>query len=165
MEGCGLRQLARDAYNAASRLLEAAKHLSSRYDYTPDKDMSALMRLAESIPDPHDSDAKHPSGCAFAAKAPLESGIKELDDAERLYAQRSDTSSAPDDTVYTTYHFTTVCPLCGTEVRQGAKFCGACGNPIRPEADGRSFPGTGRNAPCPCGSGLRYKECHGLNER
>ena len=34
-----------------------------------------------------------------------------------------------------------------------------------PEADGQTFPGTGRNEPCPCGSGKKYKLCHGKNER
>ncbi|PZR51537.1 preprotein translocase subunit SecA [Xylanimonas oleitrophica] len=33
-----------------------------------------------------------------------------------------------------------------------------------PESDGRSFPGTPRNAQCPCGSGKKYKVCHGVNE-
>ncbi|MEE1296707.1 MAG: preprotein translocase subunit SecA, partial [Bifidobacterium sp.] len=33
-----------------------------------------------------------------------------------------------------------------------------------PWADGRTFPGTGRNAQCPCGSGRKYKQCHGQNE-
>jgi len=32
------------------------------------------------------------------------------------------------------------------------------------EADGRTFPGTPRNAQCPCGSGKKYKVCHGQNE-
>jgi preprotein translocase subunit SecA len=31
-------------------------------------------------------------------------------------------------------------------------------------ADGRTFPGTAKNAPCPCGSGKKYKACHGKNE-
>ena len=30
--------------------------------------------------------------------------------------------------------------------------------------DGRTFPGTPRNAQCPCGSGKKYKVCHGMNE-
>ena len=30
--------------------------------------------------------------------------------------------------------------------------------------DGESYPGTPRNAPCPCGSGKKYKVCHGQNE-
>ena len=34
-----------------------------------------------------------------------------------------------------------------------------------PWADGRTFPGTGRNAQCPCGSGRKYKMCHGQNEQ
>ncbi|MCA5894633.1 preprotein translocase subunit SecA [Isoptericola sp. NEAU-Y5] len=32
------------------------------------------------------------------------------------------------------------------------------------ESDGRTFPGTPRNAQCPCGSGKKYKVCHGANE-
>jgi preprotein translocase subunit SecA len=31
-------------------------------------------------------------------------------------------------------------------------------------SDGRTFPGTPRNAQCPCGSGKKYKVCHGVNE-
>ena len=34
-----------------------------------------------------------------------------------------------------------------------------------PWADGRTFPGTGKNVPCPCGSGRKYKMCHGQNEK
>ena len=34
-----------------------------------------------------------------------------------------------------------------------------------PWADGCTFPGTGKNAPCPCGSGRKYKMCHGQNEK
>jgi len=30
--------------------------------------------------------------------------------------------------------------------------------------DGKTFPGTPRNAQCPCGSGKKYKLCHGKNE-
>ena len=33
-----------------------------------------------------------------------------------------------------------------------------------PWSDGRTFPGTAKNAPCPCGSGRKYKMCHGQNE-
>jgi preprotein translocase subunit SecA len=33
-----------------------------------------------------------------------------------------------------------------------------------PWADGRTFPGTSRNAQCPCGSGRKYKMCHAVNE-
>jgi preprotein translocase subunit SecA len=34
-----------------------------------------------------------------------------------------------------------------------------------PWSDGRTFPGTAKNAPCPCGSGRKYKMCHGQNEK
>jgi len=30
--------------------------------------------------------------------------------------------------------------------------------------DGETYPGTPKNAPCPCGSGKKYKLCHGQNE-
>jgi len=35
---------------------------------------------------------------------------------------------------------------------------------VKPSIDGRSFPGTAKNALCPCGSGKKYKACHGKNE-
>ncbi|WP_418276227.1 preprotein translocase subunit SecA [Isoptericola jiangsuensis] len=38
------------------------------------------------------------------------------------------------------------------------------GEATTPQADGRTFPGTPRNAQCPCGSGKKYKLCHGVNE-
>ncbi len=34
-----------------------------------------------------------------------------------------------------------------------------------PWADGRTFPGTSKNVQCPCGSGRKYKMCHGQNEQ
>ena len=34
----------------------------------------------------------------------------------------------------------------------------------KPADDGGTFPGTAKNAPCPCGSGKKYKMCHGKNE-
>ena len=40
----------------------------------------------------------------------------------------------------------------------------ATGASAKPNIDGRSFPGTAKNAPCPCGSGKKYKACHGKNE-
>ncbi|WP_288439137.1 preprotein translocase subunit SecA [uncultured Bifidobacterium sp.] len=33
-----------------------------------------------------------------------------------------------------------------------------------PWSDGRTFPGTPKNAQCPCGSNRKYKMCHGQNE-
>ena len=35
---------------------------------------------------------------------------------------------------------------------------------LTPWSDGRTFPGTPKNDPCPCGSGRKYKMCHGQNE-
>ncbi|MDN4482640.1 preprotein translocase subunit SecA [Demequina lignilytica] len=35
---------------------------------------------------------------------------------------------------------------------------------LKPWEDGRVFEGAGKNSPCPCGSGRKYKMCHGRNE-
>ena len=34
----------------------------------------------------------------------------------------------------------------------------------KPWEDGRVFEGAGKNSPCPCGSGRKYKMCHGKND-
>ncbi|WP_239066631.1 preprotein translocase subunit SecA [Demequina activiva] len=36
--------------------------------------------------------------------------------------------------------------------------------PTKASDDGATFPGTAKNAQCPCGSGKKYKACHGKNE-
>ncbi len=47
----------------------------------------------------------------------------------------------------------------------GAKATGPGHTPVHKAAsDGTTFPGTPRNAPCPCGSGKKYKLCHGKDE-
>lgn len=33
----------------------------------------------------------------------------------------------------------------------------------KPEPMRRAYPKVGRNEPCPCGSGKKYKHCHGKN--
>jgi preprotein translocase subunit SecA len=49
--------------------------------------------------------------------------------------------------------------------RSGGKRGAAGAAPVDdPAADGLTFPGTPRNAQCPCGSGKKYKLCHGKNE-
>jgi preprotein translocase subunit SecA len=41
---------------------------------------------------------------------------------------------------------------------------GASGGSVAADKDGQTFPGTARNAQCPCGSGKKYKVCHGKND-
>ena len=38
---------------------------------------------------------------------------------------------------------------------------GAPPAPVRPAPAGSEFPKVGRNDPCPCGSGKKFKQCHG----
>jgi preprotein translocase subunit SecA len=40
---------------------------------------------------------------------------------------------------------------------------GALANAIRPSNVSQTIPKVGRNDPCPCGSGKKYKLCHGAN--
>jgi preprotein translocase subunit SecA len=35
---------------------------------------------------------------------------------------------------------------------------------VKAPSSGVTYPGTSRNAPCPCGSGKKYKLCHGKDE-
>ncbi|PKQ25477.1 MAG: preprotein translocase subunit SecA [Actinobacteria bacterium HGW-Actinobacteria-4] len=44
-------------------------------------------------------------------------------------------------------------------VKKGGKAAGA-----KASDDGQVYPGTAKNAQCPCGSGKKYKMCHGKNE-
>ncbi|MDR0945758.1 MAG: preprotein translocase subunit SecA [Bifidobacteriaceae bacterium] len=54
----------------------------------------------------------------------------------------------------------------GSSITAGAAFARPQGSalPADPASDGQTYPGTPRNAPCPCGSGKKYKACHGRNE-
>jgi preprotein translocase subunit SecA len=38
---------------------------------------------------------------------------------------------------------------------------GGAAQPLRRPAAERGVPKVGRNDPCPCGSGKKYKKCHG----
>ncbi|MCU0574850.1 MAG: anaerobic sulfatase maturase [Syntrophobacteraceae bacterium] len=48
-------------------------------------------------------------------------------------------------------------------IRKGRTADGILGVPARAEAPANEdpFKGVGRNAPCPCGSGMKFKRCHG----
>jgi preprotein translocase subunit SecA len=55
-------------------------------------------------------------------------------------------------------------PLATAPTTQGAgapRPASATGQPARPETVVRDQPKVGRNDPCPCGSGKKYKKCHG----
>lgn len=43
-------------------------------------------------------------------------------------------------------------------------FSPATSQAVRANADGKTYPGAAKNAPCPCGSGKKYKLCHGRND-
>ncbi len=55
-------------------------------------------------------------------------------------------------------------PSIDGEAGRGSQVSGGSGGVAAAEKDGQTFPGTPRNAQCPCGSGKKYKLCHGKNE-
>ncbi|MFO0963134.1 MAG: preprotein translocase subunit SecA [Phycisphaerales bacterium] len=44
---------------------------------------------------------------------------------------------------------------------EAAELAGAGGAPVKKELSGKAMKVVGRNEPCPCGSGKKYKNCHG----
>jgi preprotein translocase subunit SecA len=48
-----------------------------------------------------------------------------------------------------------------TSARSGAEAAMEAALQKRPEPVRRDVPKVGRNDPCPCGSGKKYKKCHG----
>lgn len=48
-------------------------------------------------------------------------------------------------------------------IKKGKKWLFEDGEPVSPEQVKRDVPKTGRNDPCPCGSGKKYKKCCGLS--
>jgi preprotein translocase subunit SecA len=42
-----------------------------------------------------------------------------------------------------------------------AEMAGASGEPVKKELSDKAMKVVGRNEPCPCGSGKKYKACHG----
>lgn len=46
-------------------------------------------------------------------------------------------------------------------IKKGKKWLFEDGEPVSPEQIKREAPKTGRNDPCPCGSGKKYKKCCG----
>ena len=55
-------------------------------------------------------------------------------------------------------------PSIDGEAGRGSQVSSGSGGVAAAEKDGQTFPGTPRNAQCPCGSGKKYKLCHGKNE-
>ena len=55
--------------------------------------------------------------------------------------------------------------LTAEEVRGAAKAMVAHAVPLEVDGEVTDIVGTGKNAPCPCGSGRKYKMCHGQNEK
>lgn len=54
------------------------------------------------------------------------------------------------------------CPNCKFKGNPlDAKFCGICGTLLVGSKVEAIKPRIGRNDPCPCGSGRKYKNCHG----
>ncbi len=84
------------------------------------------------------------------------------DDAPVLVAKGLDAPRQPQNLQYTAPSESGSVSVAAGDSRKSRR--ALHGEATAAESDGRTFPGTPRNAQCPCGSGKKYKLCHGLNE-
>ncbi|PJI95210.1 protein translocase subunit secA [Luteimicrobium subarcticum] len=136
--------------------LAAAQELADQDDETtPEAEALAVSEVAQPDPDAFDIQP--------VAEAPEELPVEEAVAAPRttLVAKGLDAPQRPSRLEYSS-------PAddgSTTVRRDGAAARRALHNEAgSPEGDGRTFPGTPKNAQCPCGSGKKYKVCHGMNE-
>jgi preprotein translocase subunit SecA len=79
----------------------------------------------------------------------------EVEAAERARAEAAAAAAAA------AARSTAACALQAAEALAGSAQAEATPGSAAPSAAGESFPRVGRNDPCPCGSGRKYKQCHG----
>ncbi len=76
--------------------------------------------------------------------------------------QRMEASGAPRRSLQTSHGGSMPLQSPGQQLLQpGHAQAAQAGQPAKPEQAIRTTPKVGRNAPCPCGSGKKYKKCHG----
>jgi preprotein translocase subunit SecA len=110
----------------------------------------AVPATAELGPEPPDGDSE---GAAGSGSMPVPDGHADGgDEAKRVASALGSAFGTPRASGGLSYSAPTLDAEDGV-ARTGA---GANGN-----GDGSDYEGTPRNAPCPCGSGRKYKRCHG----
>jgi len=143
-EGIGLRAMAqRDPLVEYQR--EGFQLFQAMTDAIKEESVGFLYNLEVKVAEPQ---AEEPQAEEPQAEAPVEEARKLVAKGLEAPTQRAPLQySAPSVDGDQSASSTTSAP------RQAAS----------PAADGRTFAGTPRNAQCPCGSGKKYKLCHGKN--
>ena len=113
--------------------------------------------LSYSAPD-EDGDARDVDSEEADAQKSATSDDSEDDEAEESDEEETATSHSYEG------HVTGAAPISHAEGKVPANKRPKSEELHSPWSDGRVFPGTPKNAPCPCGSGRKYKMCHGKNE-
>ena len=168
-DGIGLRGMGqrdplveyqREGYQMYSSMIEAIKEESVQLLFHVDVEQVARTEEA----------AEESVDAAAVAAGPDENGETEAEAAEgevedeqskQAIAESADASEAGESTL----PVTGPAPISHAEGKVPTSKRPKSEELRTPWSDGRTFPGTGKNAPCPCGSGRKYKMCHGQNEK
>ena len=168
-DGIGLRGMGqrdplveyqREGYQMYSSMIEAIKEESVQLLFHVDVEQVARTEEA----------AEESVDAAAVAAGPDENGETEAEAAEgevedeqskQAIAESADASEAGESTL----PVTGPAPISHAEGKVPTSKRPKSEELRTPWSDGRTFPGTGKNAPCPCGSGRKYKMCHGQNEQ
>lgn len=121
------------------------------------EEAQAQQTLSYSAPD-EDGDARDVDSEEADAQKSATSDDSEDDEAEESDEEETATSHSYEG------HVTGAAPISHAEGKVPANKRPKSEELHSPWSDGRVFPGTPKNAPCPCGSGRKYKMCHGKNE-
>lgn len=160
-DGIGLRGMGqrdplveyqREGYQMYNAMVESIKEEVVQLLFNID--IEQVAREAEDESESYDSDESEEN---LTYVAPQEDDIEES----------SDNEDENDEETSHTYegHVTGAAPISHAEGKVPAAKRPKSEELHSPWSDGRTFEGTGKNEPCPCGSGRKYKMCHGKNEK
>ena len=165
-DGIGLRGMGqrdplveyqREGYQMYNSMIEAIKEESVQLLFHID--VKQVASTEDAVDEVEESDETADS--VTVAAGPDENGEFEEEDAKQAIAE----SAAVFESGESTLPVAGPAPISHAEGKVPANKRPKSDELKTPWADGRTFPGTGKNAPCPCGSGRKYKMCHGQNEK
>ncbi len=131
-------------------------------------DLQAVAREEEEeMQDEDDFEADQPSALSYSAPSDPDTVDTDGTDEDGIADDDDESESASNEKASHTYegHVTGAAPISHDDGKVPTSKRPKSEELHTPWSDGRTFPGTGKNAPCPCGSGRKYKMCHGQNEK
>ncbi|MDY4678374.1 preprotein translocase subunit SecA [Bifidobacterium tsurumiense] len=177
-DGIGLRGMGqrdplveyqREGYQMYNSMIEAIKEESVQLLFHVDVEQVAKTEDLESERDEDQAIEQAESELGIASAATDEEAGEEQEsgpdaDADENAQDEEETAEADASPVRDEPGIVGPAPLSHAEGKVPANKRPKSDELKTPWSDGRTFPGTGKNAPCPCGSGRKYKMCHGQNE-